>query len=359
MIKNQFNTAAHGLRGIASLMVFFAHLLGGVGKHVYQGSPHYLDFIQRPWNFGVYGVELFFVISGFVIVPSVAKYSQKSFAARRFVRIYPLFFVMSVIFVVSNAWTLRQPELNDPLTIVSGFLFLNLFTGTEQLTPNAWTLTYEVIFYSIICFSFYAWRPSKGAFYRVAAICVCLIFVLYFPISIYFALGVIIRYLFEKKYVINGKYAKALEIIFAAACIYLASRPHFNYTWETMRNPALPLTMLFTGLYFYLAVSPESITTALVKNRTVTYLGVVSYSLYLVHPYTYLLCRLLFVKFGLFSENTTLSMILFFLVTTPLTMIATHVFHVVLERVPYQFAFGQGIYNWGKQKWPMKNPATV
>lgn len=360
IIKNQFNAAAHGLRGIASLMVFFAHLLGGAGKHVYNENAFYLDLIQRPWNFGIYGVELFFVISGFVIVPSVAKYTPLSFVARRFVRIYPLFFIMTFVFVVLNAWTHERPDLNDPTTILSALLFLNLFTGSEQITPNAWTLTYEVTFYALICYLFYSFRLSRGHLYKALAIGMCIVFVGYFPIALYFAIGALIRYLLDTDHVMSGPYAKAMEVMSAACCVYFASEPHFNYTWETMRDPVPPLTMLFTGLYFYFAVSPDSITTALLKrSKAVTYLGVISYSLYLVHPYTYLSCRILFVELGLFSDNVTASMILFFLIATPLTMLVTHIIHVVFERGPYKYIFGNDVYNLAKQKFVSQKSSSA
>src|SRR3546814_16194799 len=79
-----FNCAAHGLRGIAALMVFSAHLLGGSAEHVYQDHSAYVQFVLRPWQFGVYGVYLFFTISGFVILPSVLRYSKGQLALRRF-----------------------------------------------------------------------------------------------------------------------------------------------------------------------------------------------------------------------------------------------------------------------------------
>jgi peptidoglycan/LPS O-acetylase OafA/YrhL len=347
--ESGFNIAAHGLRGLASLMVFFAHLLGGVGKHVYNENTQYLDYIEKTWNFGVYGVELFFVISGFVIVPSVMRYSPKDFAVRRFVRIYPLFFVLTVFFVVLNVITQKQPDLNDPLTIVSGFLFLNLFTGTEQLTPNAWTLTFEVMFYSLICLLWYATHHAKMNVLKALAITLCIAFVGFFPIALYFAMGVLVRYLVDGKYIVTGHIAKVLELVFAVCCIYLASGPHVEYTWVAMQSPVVQSTVVCTGLYFYFAVLPGSITSVVMNNRIISYFGTVSYSLYLVHPYVYLACRMAFVKYGLFTENVFSSMVLFFLITTLLTVPATHLFHVLLESGPYKFIFGRRVYNLNKE----------
>src|SRR3546814_12383991 len=74
------------------------------------------------------------------------------------------------------------------------------------------------------------------------------------------------------------------------------------------------------------------------------YQGTVSYSLYLVHPYTYYAMRMLFVEMGLFTNHIALSMLLFFLVTTPLTLLVTHVVHHLVELGPYQWFFRQRIY---------------
>src|SRR5262249_25438546 len=149
MRGREFNPAAHGLRGVASLMVFAAHLLGGPAKHVYADNPEYASFVEGPWSFGIYGVNLFFVISGFVIMASVIRYNPTEFAERRFFRIYPLFFVSTILFAILNAATNAYPYSNNIYSLFSSLLFADLFTGTEQLAPNAWSLTYEVIYYAM------------------------------------------------------------------------------------------------------------------------------------------------------------------------------------------------------------------
>src|SRR3546814_6649753 len=47
---------------------------------------------------------------------------------------------------------------------------------------------------------------------------------------------------------------------------------------------------------------------------------------------------------GLFTNHIALSMLLFFLVTTPLTLLVTHVVHHLVELGPYQWFFRQRIY---------------
>src|SRR3546814_18959352 len=96
LFRAVFNCASHFLRGFAALMVFSAHLLGGSAEHVSQDHSAYVQFVLRPWQFGVSGVYLFFTISGFVILPSVLRYSTGQFALRRFLRLYPLFLTLTL-----------------------------------------------------------------------------------------------------------------------------------------------------------------------------------------------------------------------------------------------------------------------
>src|SRR3546814_2636247 len=90
------------------------------------------DLVLRPWQFGVYGVYLFFTISGFVILPSVLRYSTGQFALRRFLRLYPLFLTLTLLFVLLNAVTNANPDLNNWPTILAGVTFTNLFWISEE-----------------------------------------------------------------------------------------------------------------------------------------------------------------------------------------------------------------------------------
>lgn len=340
----EFNAAAHGLRGVASLMVFCAHILGGTAEHIYPDNLEYTTLIYRPWQFGRWGVELFFVISGFVILPSVMRYAPKQFALRRFFRIYPLFFVFSLLFISLNLVTNAQPEMNDPLNIMACLVFMNLVTGTDQLTPNAWSLTFEIIFYTLTAFVVYFLGRRNNEAWAAAAIIMALVFVVLFPITIFFLFGIGIRLLFDRGVVPNGLTAHFAEIVFGIGCLVFASADWFHYTRNDLDNPLVYAIMVSTAGYFFLAVSPHSLTSWILSGRAITYLGTVSYSLYLVHPYTYLSIRIIFKHFALFDFGWRISMPLFFLVTVPVTLIVTHWAHHALERFPYQWFFHQRIY---------------
>ncbi|MCF8709887.1 acyltransferase [Rhizorhapis sp. SPR117] len=326
------------------MMVFCAHLLGGTAEHIYQNHSDYVAFVVRPWQFGVYGVELFFTISGFVILPSILRYSAGQFALRRLLRLYPLFFALTLLFVLLNSVTNEYPETNNWRAIIGGFTFTNLFLQTEQLTPNAWSLTYEVMFYILTCLGVTFLVKQRRWVVGGLVLFLSVLFLFRYPIATYFLFGLGIRVLHDRGVSLRRELAWPLELAAALFCIYFASSAWFAYKPADVTNPFLIATMLSTATYFFLAVSPGSLTGRLLAGPAMTYLGTVSYSLYLVHPYTYYVMRLLFVKLGLFTDHIALSMLLFFLVTTPITLLVTHVIHHLIELGPYQWFFRQRVY---------------
>ena len=88
-----------GLRGVACLLVLGIHM--GAWEHDFGVAREFL----RPFRwFGFAGVDLFFVISGFIIAHTQAKTlgnarALPAFLFRRFWRVYPLFWLMMLIAV--------------------------------------------------------------------------------------------------------------------------------------------------------------------------------------------------------------------------------------------------------------------
>jgi len=94
--------ALDGLRGIAILAVFLRHYAGGLEKNANSTGTHLLGML---FNFGWTGVDLFFVLSGFLITGILFDTQEhpdyyKNFYARRILRIFPPYYLLASIYLV-------------------------------------------------------------------------------------------------------------------------------------------------------------------------------------------------------------------------------------------------------------------
>ena len=102
-------------------------------------------------RFGGFGVDLFFVVSGFVIA-SMQPRGAGEFLARRFLRIYPIYWLLSLPFLLTA--TLEAGRLATSITLWP-------FWGASVSHPYllvAWTLCFEVMFYCAAAFARWNWR---------------------------------------------------------------------------------------------------------------------------------------------------------------------------------------------------------
>jgi peptidoglycan/LPS O-acetylase OafA/YrhL len=137
------------LRAIAALMV--------VAVHAYAVESTYLP--GRPWTtpyhiLGTYGVDLFFAISGVVMLVSTAEwFGEKSaprrFLARRATRIYPPYWIATAVVLV--VYLLAPGATGEHRSSPPDFFlsFLALPQRGEPLLVVGWTLTYELVFYAV------------------------------------------------------------------------------------------------------------------------------------------------------------------------------------------------------------------
>jgi len=139
------------LRAIAALMVVFYH----------ARMPHY-----PLWNgheFGTLGVDLFFVISGFVIYwVTRRETSFRRYLLRRLVRIVPLYWILTCLMAVA---VLLVPQMfKQTVFELPHFLKSLAFVPTsnpsrpDEVTPlltPGWTLNYEMFFYLTFGFVFF------------------------------------------------------------------------------------------------------------------------------------------------------------------------------------------------------------
>jgi exopolysaccharide production protein ExoZ len=137
------------LRGLAASLVVIAHIF----EHPSRGDPNALLLTGR------FGVEIFFVISGFVMthVAGEGTFSPGAFATRRILRIVPLYWACSILLF---AVALAAPSLFKTTTADLKQLILSLFfipapdpqapTDWRPLFKLGWTLNYEMFFYAAL-----------------------------------------------------------------------------------------------------------------------------------------------------------------------------------------------------------------
>jgi len=154
-----------GLRGLAILMVIFYHCWGLLPKVNGDRSTGLIDApLAHLFGFGWSGVDLFFVISGFLITGNLydAQGSPtyfRSFYARRFLRVFPLYYVflIVVLFLVPLSTTLAQNLQVDALRNVQWFYWTYTMNVAASLRATAdkipivyshiWSLCVEEQFY--------------------------------------------------------------------------------------------------------------------------------------------------------------------------------------------------------------------
>nr|WP_247876715.1 acyltransferase [Ochrobactrum sp. CM-21-5] len=146
-----------GLRAIAAISVLFHHIFGDILREaVHQDTPFIgvLNGVITSFDFGRFGVVLFFLISGFV-VPFSIKDDQpiRRFVIGRFFRLYPAFWVSLALMCIFLFFTGDAPQL---ITVVANFTMLANLFGQPWLSGVYWTLFIELAFYVLIAMAFMA-----------------------------------------------------------------------------------------------------------------------------------------------------------------------------------------------------------
>ncbi|WP_051987393.1 acyltransferase [Bosea sp. UNC402CLCol] len=152
-----------GLRGFAALLVLVEHTANAISTRFLGVSPYDSPLAIFPF---AAGVDIFFVISGFIIAFSSRSLfgkpgAWKSFLLRRLARVVPLYWLMTgvmicaFILIGSRAWSDTSWS-----SVAASFLFLpavNVDGITSPILAIGWTLNYEMAFYALfavaLCFS--------------------------------------------------------------------------------------------------------------------------------------------------------------------------------------------------------------
>jgi len=156
------------LRGIAAILVLFFHIAELQRQQITQyytkitsdNQDAEMALTRGIWDSGGSGVDLFFVISGFVMVyvtrnhvPSIG--ATRSFLWARITRIYPIWWIFALIMPVYFLWAYNIPGPPDRLADVDHhwiYVLKSLALLPQSTAPVlglGWTLIHEMHFYLV------------------------------------------------------------------------------------------------------------------------------------------------------------------------------------------------------------------
>ncbi len=136
------------LRYIAALMVATYHWSLEIGRERAE-QIYDVPLIGTLVANGAFGVPIFFIISGFVIIGAAQRYNSLEFAFARFNRLFPgLLICMLIILPVGDRFI---TSWQTPIPSFFNSIFLTwTLTGTSPLATQLWTLLVEVKFYALV-----------------------------------------------------------------------------------------------------------------------------------------------------------------------------------------------------------------
>ena len=278
------------LRAVAALGVLVHHTAHEVAAKTGVTVP-FGEFVV-----GAGGVDLFFVISGFVMVyASERLFAQPGatqvFFLRRLARIVPLYWTVTAILVgyIYLAHRIFPPPFITTEGVIASFLFIPYPLPNGLMAPVhalGWTLNYEMFFYAV--FAVAIMLPRRSAVFAITALFALLVVLglvvrlpqplafWFSPIILEFCFGMLIALAWR-----DGRrlpHWASLLLIAAAFAAYAASALWGPaVTWRALEW-GVPGAMLVAAL----ALARETPAPGPIA-RVFVFLGDASYSLYLVH----------------------------------------------------------------------------
>jgi len=289
------------VRGIAALAVVYFHL---AFFFCTRGTPLWdFAFFTEFVDAGKVGVVAFFIVSGMVIPHSLtgeAAEPLKRFAARRFFRLYPAYWLSALLalcglfLMEGKAWPgpffLWRGD-GHPLwpTVIVNLTMLQQFAGVPNLIGVYWTLQIELIFY-ILCALLFVRRQSGREHWLALAFLGCALLAaaargtlaVRVPVGLALALALMFWGSVWRRYVVDGE-AQALRWSLRFLVAFALLMPFVSVLGYDMDLGYDETWYRYLLSYFAAVALVVLITLGRLQGRVLSWLGRISYSIYLFH----------------------------------------------------------------------------
>ena len=318
------------LRFIAALaVVFFHYAFRGYAGGDRTIMPYPL--LEPIAKYGFKGVELFFMISGFVILMTAANGDLRKFVVSRIARLYPAFWAcctlsfVAIVLFGGDRFSATLPQYLVNMTMLSGFV------GVPSIDGVYWSLFVELQFYALVGFVLMLGRIGQAQLFLALWLLVTIVLEL-FPVarlrhwliadySAYFIAGATCFLVWSR----GGSWFRYAMI---GVCFALALRESlggiagFERHFDTEMNPFVVAAII--AAYFVVMLLIATRRTGGFGRRRWMMAGALTYPLYLIHQ-----------NIGYMAFNIAypaLNPHLVFWCTLVLVLALSHLVHVQIER---------------------------
>jgi len=302
--------SVQALRAVAALLVVWGH---SIDAAEFSAMPRQARFFHLE-NFGASGLDIFFVISGFIVSRVAVRSAMRErvssgsparhFLTRRITRIFPLYWILTIVVILEQQFGRYKVPWHSVNWIPTIFLLPSVPSPHDLMNAPllwlGWSLMFEMYFYLVLTV-FLAWRPKTvvrdtGLFLCAMVLAGALIgihrplLVLWMnPVILEFVFGCLIGVIFSSDLDIAGNVRRLGPWIGVAGAALLIATIFTGYgkaseassimtgnaCWLRAGIWGIPAALLVAGVIFW---NPEMRS---FPARLLVFLGDASYSIYL------------------------------------------------------------------------------